>query len=106
MKKQLLLAAALTVATTACTTHQIQYKNPSIAATGETHSAKQSFFLWGLAGGSEIDLSHVCPNGVASIDSKTSAIDNILTAVTGGLYSPMSVEVKCGGNPVASRGAE
>lgn len=97
--KKLKFALVLALATTsaACTTHHIHYKNPSVSAVGETKSAKQSFFLWGLVGGSEVDLASTCPNGVAAIDSKASPVDYILSAVTGGLYSPMSVEVKCGG---------
>jgi hypothetical protein len=105
MKKQLFIAAALTLATTACTTHHIQYKNPTLTAGGETKSVKQSFFLWGLAGGSEIDLARVCPNGVAAIDSTNSGLDHILTALTGGLYSPLSVEVKCAGGTQTAEGA-
>jgi hypothetical protein len=96
MQKQLVLAAALTLATTACTTHNIHYKNPTVTASGETKSAKQSFFLYGLAGGSEVNLATLCPNGVAGIDSQKSVADQLLTALTLGLYSPMSVEVTCG----------
>jgi hypothetical protein len=63
-------------------------------------------FLWGLVGGKEIDLQQMCPNGVAGIDSKSSGVDSILTYLTGGLYSPMSVDVHCAGGAVATGGAQ
>ncbi|MDQ3369891.1 MAG: Bor family protein, partial [Myxococcota bacterium] len=65
------------------------------------HTAKQSFFLWGLIGGAEVDLVKLCPTGVAGIQSRSSGVDSILHYVTGGLYSPMSVDVQCAGGAVA-----
>jgi hypothetical protein len=100
----LLAALALALAATACATHKINYKNPAVAS-GQTHSAKQSFFLWGLAGGDEVDLQKMCPTGIAGIESKSSAGDAILHWLTGGLYSPMSVDVTCAaGSPIATGG--
>lgn len=95
--KTLMIMLSVALATSACATHTIRYKNPTVAATGETKNAKQSFFLWGLVGGSEVDLQQMCPSGVAAIEDKASVVDGILTAVTGGLYSPRSVEVRCAG---------
>jgi Bor protein len=104
--KTLSIMLAVALATTACATHKIHYKNPTVATSGQTKSAKQSFFLWGLVGGKEIDLQQMCPNGVAGIDSKSSGVDSILTYLTGGLYSPMSVDVHCAGGAVATGGAQ
>ena len=103
--KTLSIMLMVALATSACATHNIHYKNPTVAQSGETKSAKQSFFLWGLVGGKEIDLQQMCPNGVAGIDSKSSGVDAILHWVTGGLYSPMSVDVHCAGGAVATGGA-
>ena len=105
--KMVMVALSVALATSACATHKIHYKNPTVASKGETKSAKQSFFLWGLVGGSEIDLAQLCPSGVAGIDSKSSGGDEILTWLTGGLYSPMSVDVHCAaGGAVATGGAQ
>jgi hypothetical protein len=106
MNKQLVLAAALTLATTACATHNIHYKNPTVTASAETKSAKQSFFLYGMAGGSEVDLAKLCPSGVAGIDSKKSVADQLLTTFTLGLYSPMSVDVTCAAGTMTAGGAQ
>ncbi len=102
-----LVVLGLAVTATACATHKINYKNPSAQAGGASQSAKQSFFLWGLVGGSEVDLDKMCPTGVAQIQSKTGVGDQIFTILTGGLYSPMSVDVQCAaGGSVAKGGAE
>jgi len=104
--KIVMVMLPLALATTACATHTIHYKNPNVARIAETKSARQSFYLWGLVGGSEVDLAQLCPAGVAGIDSKSSATDQILTWVTGGIYSPMSVDVHCAGGAVATGGVQ
>jgi hypothetical protein len=104
--KTLLASLALALAATGCATHKINYKNPNVAA-GPTHTAKQSFFLWGLAGGNDIDLDKMCPAGVAGIESKSSGGDSILHWLTAGLYSPMSVAVTCASaTPVATKAGD
>jgi len=97
----LIMGLGLALASSGCATHKIQYRNPGATANGTVHSSKQSFFLWGLAGGSEVDLARVCPDGVASIESKTSPVDSILHWMTGGLYSPMTVDMRCAGGGTA-----
>jgi hypothetical protein len=104
--KTLMIMLTVALATSGCATHKIHYKNPTVAQSGQTKTAKQSFFLWGLVGGSEVDLQALCPSGVAGIDSKSSGGDEILTWLTGGLYSPMTVEVHCAGGAVATGGAQ
>jgi hypothetical protein len=104
--KTLMIMLTVALTTSACATHNIHYKNPTVAQAGETKSAKQSFFLWGLVGGKEIDLQQLCPSGVAGIDSKSSGGDAVMTWLTGGLYSPMSVDVHCAGGAVAAGGAQ
>lgn len=107
MKKQVMLVGlGLVLAASGCATHKISYKNPSAQATGPVHEEKQAFFLWGLAGGSDVDLAKLCPGGVASIESKTSAGDNILHWVTAGLYSPMTVAMQCAASAVATGGGQ
>jgi hypothetical protein len=102
-----LVTLGLALAATGCATHTINYKNPTAQAGGATQSAKQSFFLWGLVGGAEVDLVKMCPTGVAQIQSKTSVGDQVFTILTGGIYSPMSVNVQCAtGGSLAAGGAE
>lgn len=99
MTKQKKLSTILTIglaagALSGCTAYQMKYKNPT-AQPGEKHTVKQSFFLWGLVGGEEVDIAKLCPQGVADISSAESFGDQLLFAFTGGLYSPRSVELHC-----------
>lgn len=105
--KMAVVGLGLALAATGCATHTINYKNPTAQGGGATQSAKQSFFLWGLVGGSDVDLNRMCPTGVSQIQSKRSFGDGFLTVLTGGLYSPMSVNVDCAaGGPVATGGVQ
>jgi hypothetical protein len=97
MRSTTLALAALLLGSSACASYKVNYRNKSTAPSGEVHSAKQSFFLWGLVGGDEVDLDRVCPTGVSRIASRKGAGDAILFWLTGGLYAPMSVEVECAG---------
>jgi hypothetical protein len=102
-----LAALAMTVAlSSACATHAIKYSNPkAAAASGTVHEVNQAFFLWGLAGGDEIDLDRMCPAGVRRIESRHSAGDQFLSLITVGIYSPMSVDVECTGGAASPASA-
>ena len=89
--------AAVLLGSAACASYKVNYRNRGAAPSGQVHSAKQSFFLWGLVGGDEVDLDQLCPTGVSRIASRKGAGDSILFWLTGGLYAPMSVEVECAG---------
>lgn len=97
------MTLGLVLAATGCATHKVQYKNPSTPSGGPTQSAKQSFFLWGMVGGTEVDLQKTCPTGISQIESEFSVGDRFLTILTIGLYSPMTVNVQCAGG-VATAG--
>ena len=99
-RKTLVIGAALAVALSGCS-HHIKYST-SKPGGGPVKKETQAFFLWGLVGGSELPLDTMCPQGVAHIDSKKGFADAILTSLTGGLYSPMSVEVTCAGGTASA----
>jgi len=79
----------------ACSTYKIGYRDATAGSGGSAHEVKQNFFLWGLAGGQEVELDRLCGGGVASIESQRSVVDGVLTVLTGGLYTPMTVQVRC-----------
>jgi Bor protein len=97
IRTKMFAAALLALAVAGCSTHTIKYRNAQVAAGGQVHQERQSFFLWGLVGGKQIDLAEVCPSGVARIQDTNSFGDQLFTWVTGGLYSPRSVEIECAG---------
>jgi hypothetical protein len=59
-------------------------------------TTKAHFLLWGLAGDGTIDTSRLCPNGGAHwMQSQATVVDSILSMVTGGIYAPRTIYVKC-----------
>jgi hypothetical protein len=65
---------------------------------GDIHKDSATFFLWGLVGDKTLDLSQLCPNGVASWKDYQDATDSVLCCVTLGIYMRKSIEVECMGN--------
>lgn len=41
------------------------------------------------------DLSRICPEGWAEIKTETSFVQGLVEAVTGGIYAPQTVTVRC-----------
>lgn len=52
-------------------------------------------FIGGLVPPSTIETASKCPNGVAKVETKLSFLNQLATAVTWGIYSPMSISVEC-----------
>lgn len=65
---------------------------------GGVHKQKVTHYLWGAAGGGKVDLEKMCPAGVASIHEEKTFVDQLLSTVTGFLYTPKSVVVECAGD--------
>lgn len=64
---------------------------------GPAHLEKANFYLQGLIGEHDVDLAKICPNGVAFAQSRMSAGDCILGAITCSIYTPRTIEVRCAG---------
>ncbi len=54
-----------------------------------------SGFVNGLVIPDSIDVSSVCPQGVARVETRLSFMNQLVTFLTGGIYSPMEVWVTC-----------
>jgi len=52
-------------------------------------------FLFGLVPPDAIETASQCPNGVARVETQHSFLNQVAYAVTGGLYSPMTIEAFC-----------
>jgi hypothetical protein len=53
-------------------------------------------FINGLAmTNSNINAAQECPNGVASVETQLSFLNQIVSGLTFGIYSPMTVKVTC-----------
>ncbi len=84
-----LLAAALS---TGC------YRNTyttGLSQGGGTYVQKAPYFLWGLIGQKDVDMTDVCPDGAAWFQNRADFVDGLLTIVTLGIYTPLTIEVRC-----------
>jgi hypothetical protein len=64
-------------------------------ASREDEKQKAHFFLFGLAGHPEKDLSKMCPNGIDWVQLKGNVGDMILSGITLGIWQPRTIGVKC-----------
>jgi hypothetical protein len=72
-------------------------------AGGETMTMRKTGFINGLVmQGMPVDGASQCQNGVASVTTKLTVVDQFLAALTGGLYSPMTVQVTCASGGMSS----
>ncbi len=63
---------------------------------GETIEMRKTGFVNGLVmQGMPVDGARMCPNGVASVSTELTFLDQFLGALTGGIYSPMTVTLNC-----------
>jgi hypothetical protein len=65
-------------------------------AGGETITMRKTGFINGLVmQGMPVDAASQCNGGVASVTTKLTFVDQILAGLTGGLYTPMTVQITC-----------
>ena len=56
---------------------------------------KGTYFLAGLIGQTDVNLGELCPNGVSKFQNQKSPSDGIMTCLTCGFYSPITIEITC-----------
>jgi hypothetical protein len=54
-----------------------------------------SHFLFGLIGDKNVDIKDLCPSGNATIKDQHSFVNQIVQALTFGIYGPTTVKVYC-----------
>ena len=54
-----------------------------------------SGWLWGLVPPSTVETASKCPHGAAKVETQHSFLNMLVGALTGGIYSPMSIKVTC-----------
>lgn len=52
-------------------------------------------FIGGLVPPSTVETATRCPNGVARVETQLSFLNMLVGAITGGIYTPMSINVQC-----------
>jgi hypothetical protein len=62
---------------------------------GASFEKKGSYFIGGLIGSTDINLGQLCPNGVSSFVNQKTVTDGVMTCITCGLYSPITINITC-----------
>ena len=78
---------------TGCFHQIVQTGNPA----GATVVDKQFVpgWLWGLVPNNEVDVRSECPMGVAVVETETSFVNGLVSAITLGIYTPQHVCITC-----------
>ena len=63
-------------------------------------------FIYGLVPPSTVEVAQECPNGVAKVETQLSFLNQVASALTFGIYTPMTISVQCAGASTALGGAE
>lgn len=77
--------------------YQHTYHVGSGAPTGSlVYENWTNHWLWGLVSPEEaVVLDAVCPSGNATIRSETTFLNGLVSALTSGIYTPTTVQVRC-----------
>jgi len=59
-------------------------------------------WLWGLVPASPIDVTRDCPGGIATVETKMTFMNGLVTGLTLGIFTPRDVTVTCA--PGSARG--
>jgi hypothetical protein len=57
----------------------------------------QNYWLAGLIGHTKVDMEEVCPSGRATIVAAQTFLNGFVSALTAGIYTPTTLEVRCEG---------
>lgn len=93
-----LLAVAALLVLPGC--FRIQYVTREQPAPSATDESWHHGLAWGIAEISDpVDLPHICPDGYARVDSRTTFLNGFVQAFTASIYSPQTVTVTCRPGP-------
>ncbi len=73
----------------------------AVIETGETPSPQviekpfASGWIYGLVPPSTVSTAAKCPGGVARVETQLSFVNQLVSALTFGIYTPMSIKVTC-----------
>jgi Bor protein len=87
-------AAAIVLGSAACYHATIE-----TGATPSTTTISKPWapgFVYGLVPPNTVETAAKCPNGVAKVETQLTFLNQLVTVLTLGIYTPMSIEVTCG----------
>lgn len=65
-----------------------------------------SGWIFGLVPPPTVETAERCPNGVARVETKLSFLNQIVSILTIGIYTPMSIVVTCAAGPSGDSAAD
>lgn len=88
--------AAVLMLCTACATVTVLPNGGSKVSSKPTYESSYSYFLWGLVGEHQLNVSDIC-NGKSprQLQTQFTFLDGFLSTITLGIYSPKSAKVWC-----------
>ncbi len=63
-------------------------------------------FVYGLVPPSTVEVAQQCPNGIAKVETQLSFLNQLVSALTIGIYTPMEISVQCAAASSARNAAE
>jgi hypothetical protein len=96
-----LIALVVLLSITGCYHATIETGQPASNATIEQGFA--SGWIYGLVPPSTVQTAERCPNGVARVETQLSFVNQLVSMLTLGIYSPMSIKVTCAAATTAAR---
>lgn len=63
--------------------------------TAQTESKWAHSWIYGLVPPSTVDGTEVCPQGVARTETELSFVNQLVGALTLGIYTPMTIKTTC-----------
>ena len=55
----------------------------------------EHFWIGGLIGETRVDIEEMCPSGDATIEAYQSFLNGLVAGLTGGIYTPTTLKVRC-----------
>lgn len=93
--KKLASAAALAVAIAATGCYHATI-DTGLQPSGQTIKKPwATSFVYGLVPPEVVETAAKCPNGVAKVETQLSFLNQLVSALTFGIFTPMTIEVQC-----------
>ena len=93
MRHSLITVLALALAASGC--HHAVINTGLTPGSQRIHQPWATSLIGGLVPPAAVDAAGTCSNGVAVVETQRSFLNSVATAVTWGIYAPMTITVTC-----------
>jgi hypothetical protein len=93
-----LVAAFALLATAGCYEHTFTV-GAGAPAGPMVYDRWEHFWLAGLIGHTKMEVDEICPSGDATIETKQTFLNGLVSGLTSGIFTPLTLQIRCrGGN--------